>query len=134
MRALVIEDDLGNRRYLTHYLTKFGDVLEAPNGKVGIDLFLQTMAEGKTIDVVFLDVFMPEQSGHEVQQVIREWEKEHQIPYKNRVKLILATGAAETEYVLEGFRLGCDLYLPKPFTASQISGFLKEIGYLPLEG
>ena len=129
MRALVVEDDLSNRVFLEHVLKEYGQVDSAENGKVALEKFRQTYSEGGSYDLIFLDIMMPEMDGFTVESVIRQWEEEMRLPQEKRIKIVMATGLAETEHVLRGFQLGCDLYLPKPVLAPQIEGFMAEIGY-----
>lgn len=126
---MVVEDDKANRLYLCAALKPYGEVIVAANGNEALELFRRCVARSTPVDVIFLDILMPERDGFSVEEEIRQWEEQNQVPYEQRVKVILATGAAETHFVLKGFKLGCDLYLPKPFSVKQLEGFMKELGF-----
>jgi len=130
---MVVEDDVSNLKYLCAALKPYGDIIVATNGNEALELFRRFVSKGTPVDVIFLDILMPDRDGFEVEKEIRGWEEQNQIPYEQRVKVIMATGAAETNFVLKGFKLGCDLYLPKPFSLKQLAGFMKELGFQKLK-
>jgi CheY-like chemotaxis protein len=65
-------------------------------------------------DVVLLDVMMPEMSGLEVLQHLKE---EYQT---GRIPVILVTAKTQDDDVVKGYQYGADYYIPKPFTAKQL--------------
>lgn len=101
---LVVEDEKRIREAITAYLKNAGyTVLEAGNGKEAIEIF-----EDNEIDLVILDVMMPMLDGWTVLRRIREYSKE---------TLVIMLTALESEYdKLQGFELGADEYVTKPFS------------------
>nr|WP_321513381.1 response regulator [uncultured Pseudodesulfovibrio sp.] len=70
LNILLAEDNPLNRKYLTHFLSMFGHTITtAENGIEALNI-LET--KGKKIDIVLMDVQMPEMSGIEATQAIRE--------------------------------------------------------------
>lgn len=101
---LVVEDENRIREAITTYLNNAGyTVHEADNGKQAIEVF-----EDNEIDLVILDVMMPMLDGWTVLRRIREYSKE---------ALVIMLTALESEYdKLQGFELGADEYVTKPFS------------------
>src|SRR5690349_5990339 len=65
-------------------------------------------------DVILLDVMMPEMSGLEVLQHLKEEYTTGRIP------VILVTAKTQDDDVVKGYQYGADYYIPKPFTAKQL--------------
>lgn len=70
--------------------------------------------EKEQIDLVLLDVMMPEMSGIEVLQKIKA------NALTGRLPVILVTAKTQDEDVLYGYQYGADYYITKPFTAKQL--------------
>ncbi|WP_127498992.1 response regulator transcription factor [Paenibacillus glycanilyticus] len=100
---LLVEDDTLMREFITDYFKKEQwDVHEAENGRVALELF-----ERVSVDLVVLDIMMPEMDGWSVCRRIRE---------KSDVPIIMITARAEDEDQLMGFELGADEYVTKPLS------------------
>jgi Response regulators consisting of a CheY-like receiver domain and a winged-helix DNA-binding domain len=100
---LLVEDDMLMREFITDYFKKEQwDVHEAENGRVALELF-----ERFSVDLVVLDIMMPEMDGWSVCRRIRE---------KSDVPIIMITARAEDEDQLMGFELGADEYVTKPLS------------------
>ncbi len=74
---------------------------------------LAQLAEHKP-DLMILDIMMPEMSGLEVLEQMRE------IPSSAQIPVILLTAKGDDEDVLSGYRFGANYYMPKPFTSEQL--------------
>ena len=68
----------------------------------------------ETVDLVLLDIMMPEMSGMEVLQRIKDDAATGRLP------VILVTAKTQDEDVLSGYQYGADYYITKPFTAKQL--------------
>ncbi|ACT01744.1 response regulator transcription factor [Paenibacillus sp. JDR-2] len=100
---LLVEDDTLMREFITDYFKKEQwDVHEAENGRVALELF-----ERVSVDLIVLDIMMPEMDGWSVCRRIRE---------KSDVPIIMITARAEDEDQLMGFELGADEYVTKPLS------------------
>ncbi|SFD76678.1 DNA-binding response regulator, OmpR family, contains REC and winged-helix (wHTH) domain [Paenibacillus catalpae] len=100
---LLVDDDMLMREFITDYFKKEQwDVHEAENGRVALELF-----ERFTVDLVVLDIMMPEMDGWSVCRRIRE---------KSDVPIIMITARAEDDDQLMGFELGADEYVTKPLS------------------
>ncbi|GIM46621.1 DNA-binding response regulator [Collibacillus ludicampi] len=101
-KILVVDDDLHIRELIGLYLRNEGfEVLEASHGKEAL-----TVMESTKIDLVILDIMMPEMDGWQFCQEIRNyWD----------IPLLMVTAKGEPEQKIKGFKLGTDDYLVKPF-------------------
>ncbi|GKV64900.1 MULTISPECIES: response regulator transcription factor [Sporosarcina] len=100
---LLVEDDLLMREFITDYFKKEQwDVYEAGNGKLALKIF-----ERHSIDLIVLDIMMPELDGFSVCRQIRR---------NSNVPIIMITARADDEDQLKGFELGADEYVTKPFS------------------
>ena len=79
------------------------DVIEAENGSKAVDIFF----EQKDIALILLDVMMPQMDGWQVCREIREYSK---------VPIIMLTAKSDEKDELQGFQLGVDEYIVKPFS------------------
>jgi DNA-binding response OmpR family regulator len=100
---LLVEDDQLMREFITDYFKKEQwEVHEAENGRIALEIFEQT-----SIDLMVLDIMMPEMDGWSVCRRIRE---------KSDVPIIMITARAEDDDHMMGFELGADEYVTKPLS------------------
>jgi adenylate cyclase len=126
--ALVVDDSRVNRLVLTRQLRDLGvEVLEAENGREALDL-LHAVADA--IDVVLLDVMMPELDGYETLAAMKADDAMRHIP------VIIVSGVEELDSVVRCIELGASDYLTKPinprilaarFNASLASKRLRDV-------
>lgn len=103
-KILVVDDESRMRKLVKDFLTREGFiVLEAGDGIEAMDLFY----EDKDIALIILDVMMPKMDGWQVCREIREHSK---------VPVIMLTARSEERDELQGFDLGVDEYISKPFS------------------
>ena len=101
--VLVVDDVELNRAFLYDMLESDYTVLEAENGEQAVDLFFKQ----KDIALIILDVMMPKMNGWDVCKTIRQY---------SRVPIIMLTARSEERDELQGFQLGVDEYISKPFS------------------
>ncbi|MCX5784368.1 MAG: response regulator transcription factor [Elusimicrobia bacterium] len=108
-KILIIDDDAHLRDSLAEVLDMEGfTCFEAGNAKTGID-----SAKKNTPDVVIMDIQLPDSSGFQICQELRKMSKEF--------ILIMMTGRfLSTEEKTQGFSLGADEYLTKPFDIAEL--------------
>ena len=104
LKILVVDDESRMRKLVKDFLTRAGyQVLEAQDGEEAVDTFYST----KGINLLVLDVMMPKMDGWEVVKEIRKVSK---------VPIIMLTARSEERDELQGFELGVDEYISKPFS------------------
>lgn len=104
LKILVVDDESRMRKLVKDFLLKNNyDVVEAADGSAALDVFY----EQKDIALIILDVMMPKLDGWEVCREIREYSK---------VPIIMLTAKADERDELQGFQLGVDEYISKPFS------------------
>lgn len=104
IKVLVVDDESRMRKLVKDFLTREGyAVLEAGDGMEAMDIFY----EDKEIALVILDVMMPKMDGWQVCREIRKYSK---------VPIIMLTAKGDERDELQGFDLGVDEYITKPFS------------------
>ena len=100
---LIVDDEERMRRVISDYLRIKGyDTIEAGDGVEALEKF-----EQRAPCLVLLDVMMPRMDG---------WETCRAIHAKSDVPIIMLTARGEEEDELQGFSLGIDEYITKPFS------------------
>ena len=103
-KILVVDDESRMRKLVRDFLVKdHYDVLEAEDGEQAVDLFFRE----KEIALIVLDVMMPKMGGWQVCREIREYSQVH---------IIMLTARGDEQDELQGFQLGVDEYISKPFS------------------
>ena len=104
IKILVVDDESRMRKLVRDFLERAGfQVLEAGDGMDALDVFY----DNQDIGLIILDVMMPKMDGWEV---CREIRKESKVP------IIMLTARGEERDELNGFELGVDEYISKPFS------------------
>ncbi len=104
LKILVVDDESRMRKLVRDFLTKKGySVIEAADGEEAVDRFFET----KDIALIILDVMMPKMDGWQVCREIRQYSK---------VPIIMLTAKSDEKDELQGFDLGVDEYITKPFS------------------
>ncbi len=104
LKILVVDDEPRMRKLVKDFLTVKGfQVVEAEDGEQAIDIFF----EEKDIALILLDVMMPKMDGWEVLKTIRQY---------SQIPILMLTARGEEQDELQGFKLGADEYISKPFS------------------
>ena len=103
-KILVVDDESRMRKLVKDFLVRQGyTVLEAADGMEAMDYFY----EDKDIALIILDVMMPKMDG---------WQVCREIRMHSKVPIIMLTARSEERDELQGFHLGVDEYISKPFS------------------
>lgn len=104
---LVVDDEERIRRLIRMYLERDEFIVEeAENGHVALEMALE-----KNYDVILLDVMMPEMDGIEMCEELR---KDKNTP------VIMLTAKGEESNRVQGFEVGADDYIVKPFSPREV--------------
>ena len=114
MRVLIIDDEVLIRDVIREYCHNENyETYEAENGIEALKIL-----ENNKIDVIILDIMMPKMDGY---TFFREMKTKYQIP-------TIVVSARGDEYdKLQGFDLGIDDYLTKPFSPRELIARIKAI-------
>lgn len=104
LKIMVVDDEGRMRKLVRDFLVKQDfDVIEAEDGEDALNKFYAQ----KDIALIILDVMMPKINGWEVCREIRE---------NSKVPIIMLTAKGEESDELQGFGMGADEYISKPFS------------------
>ena len=104
IKILVVDDESRMRKLVKDFLGREGyQVLEAGDGLEAMEAFY---AE-KDIALIILDVMMPKMDG---------WQTCREIRQSSKVPIIMLTARGDERDELQGFNLGVDEYISKPFS------------------
>ena len=104
LKLLIVDDEARMRKLVKDFLTNKGfKVIEAADGEEAVDIFFAQ----KDIALILLDVMMPKMDGWEVLKTIRKY---------SQVPVVMLTARSEERDELQGFSLGVDEYISKPFS------------------
>ncbi len=103
--VLIVDDNADIRTYLHSILQGQYSVLEAEDGKRGLEL-----AREQVPDLIVSDVMMPVMNGLEFCQQVKKDDISSHIP------VILLTARALEKHQIEGYESGADAYITKPFS------------------
>ena len=122
INILVVDDEKTIVDVIEAYLKKAGyNVFKSYDGKEAITIF-----NNENINLIILDLMLPDISGEEVCKIIKT-EKD--------VPIIMLTAKINEDDILNGFNLGADDYVVKPFSVKQlmarISAILRRVKNLP---
>ncbi|MBF0565975.1 MAG: response regulator [Nitrospirae bacterium] len=108
LRILYVEDDPIERETLSKLLKQYaGEVLEAEDGRRGLDLFMAIKP-----DIVITDIGLPGIDGLQMAKEIKRTNPS--------TPIILITGSDDTGYLINAIEIGVDRYVMKPFEISRL--------------
>jgi len=108
LKILLCEDDENLGMLLREYLQAKGYAAElCPDGEAGYKAFLK-----EKFDICVLDVMMPKKDGFTLAQEIRQANAD--------IPIIFLTAKTLKEDILEGFKIGADDYITKPFSMEEL--------------
>ena len=108
-QVLLVDDELMNRKVASKILKKEGfEVVEAVDG-------LEALERLKTydIDIILMDLMMPNMDGYEATKIIKEDENLSSIP------IIILSALSDKSAILKGLELGANEYLTKPYDIAE---------------
>jgi DNA-binding response OmpR family regulator len=115
LRILVVDDDLANSRMVQFLLSEQGYQVDTVDNARGA----LAMVERQPPDLMLLDVNLPQLSGFEIYQRLRE--RNYDIP------AIFVTAKDDLEDRLQGLRMGADDYICKPFQPAELTARVEAV-------
>ena len=113
-KILIVEDEEKIVEFVESYLQKNGyEVYKAFNGRDALKLF-----SSQTIDLVLLDLMLPDISGETICKELRK---------TSTVPIIMLTAKSQEESILNGLDIGADDYITKPFSPRQMVARVKAL-------
>ncbi len=104
IKILVVDDESRMRKLVRDFLERQGfQVLEAEDGLKAMEIFY----DDKDISLIILDVMMPKMDG---------WQVCREVRHSSKIPVIMLTARSEERDELQGFELGVDEYISKPFS------------------
>lgn len=125
VKLLVVDDESRMRKLVRDFLERKNfQVLEAENGLEAMEIFY----EEKDIALIILDVMMPKMDGWQVCREVRQ---------SSKVPIIMLTARSDEQDELQGFELGVDEYISKPFSpkilVARVEAVLRRVTHLEEE-
>lgn len=115
-QLLIIEDNSEIRNYISEIMKKQYKIMEAVNGKDGLNKSFELIP-----DIIISDVMMPEIDGFQLCSNLKTDNRTSHIP------LILLTAKATIKDKIEGLETGADDYIMKPFEADELKARIKNL-------
>lgn len=113
---LIVEDNIEIRKYIVDVVAPSCIVLEASNGVEALEI-----ANNESIDLIISDVMMPQMDGITLTKTIKTNINTSHIP------VILLTAKSSHIYKIEGFQIGADDYISKPFNEALLLSRIKSV-------
>ena len=127
MKILLAEDDFVTRKFMTGFLSKYGECDVTVDGMEAVDAFMMALEDDEPYDLVCLDIMMPVMDGYQALMGIHNLEKERNIPEEEQVKVIMATALNDEKNVKMAFELGCTIYSGKPIDEDRFEDALARL-------
>jgi CheY-like chemotaxis protein len=113
---LVVEDHADVRKYICEPLKTEYTVIEAADGKEGIEKAREIIP-----DLIVSDIMMPEKDGYELCRELKTDIKTSHVP------IVLLTAKASEENIIQGLETGADDYITKPFNSKILATRIKNL-------
>ena len=133
MRILIAEDDMTSRRFLSKFLSQYGECDVVVDGMEALDAYLISAKDKTPYDLICLDIMMPKVDGVKVLKAIRDFETQRGLLPEKRVKIIMITALADTEYVHRAFELGCEAYAAKPIDTEKLIEVMENLEIIKIK-
>lgn len=130
MKILLAEDDFATRKFMSEFLSKYGECDVTVDGMEAVDAFMMAFESDEPYDLVCLDIMMPVMDGYQALKGIRNIEKGHGISLGNGVKVIMTTALNDEKNVKLAFDMGCSVYSGKPIDKARFEMALEKLGLL----
>ncbi|MBM7555778.1 GGDEF domain-containing response regulator [Halanaerobacter jeridensis] len=121
MKILIVDDASDIRRLLGHIIRKSGyeDLEFAVNGQEALNIIEQKQNSGEKIDLILLDIMLPDINGIEVCRQLKSKKIVEGVP------IIMVTGEEDETVLEQAFSAGAMDYIVKPFSQIELKARVK---------
>lgn len=112
-KILIVDDEWNMRNLLSILLAKDFSIVEASCGRDALVLL-----DNEDIDLMILDIMMPDMNGWELCRKVRE---------RNNIPILMLSALGDIDNKVQGFEIGADDYLVKPFQPEELVVRLKAL-------
>ncbi len=130
MRILIAEDDFVSRKFLSKFLSTFGECDITVDGMEAIEVFVTALDSKQYYDLVCLDIMMPEVDGVKALKTIRQLEEERNLPKSDRAKIIMTTALNDPVGIHKTYDLGSEAYAVKPIDTVKLVEVMTKLGLI----
>jgi len=113
---LIVEDNIDVQTYLNKELSKDYVLIQEYDGKKGLEAAIKYIP-----DIIVSDIMMPEMDGSEFCRALKNNENTSHIP------LVFLTAKGSDENQIEGYNLGAEAYVMKPFNVDVLNAQIKSV-------
>ena len=121
MKILLVEDNLLNQKVVSFHLKKRNYQVECVTNWIEV----MNIIKNESIDLIFMDIMLPEKNGFEITYEIREYEKNKGI--NKGIPIIALTANTLDNDKDKCIDAGMNDYLAKPFTAQELYKVLDNV-------
>jgi len=131
VKCLIVEDDFISRRILRELLNLHFEIEIAVDGEEAITAFKLAHQAKSPFDLICMDIMMPKMDGREALRLIRQLEKELEIPPNLETKIVMTTALDDPKTVFDSFyQDGATAYLVKPISKQKLIRELRALGLI----
>jgi len=131
VKCLIVEDDFISRRILRELLNPHFEIEIAVDGEEAITAFKLAHQAKSPFDLICMDIMMPKMDGREALRLIRQLEKELEVPPNLETKIVMTTALDDPKTVFDSFyQDGATAYLVKPISKQKLIRELRALGLI----
>lgn len=131
MKCLIVEDDFISRRILRELLNPHFEIEIAVDGEEAITAFKLAHQAKSPFDLICMDIMMPKMDGREALRLIRQLEKELEVPPNLETKIVMTTALDDPKTVFDSsYQDGATAYLVKPISKQKLIRELRALGLI----
>ena len=127
MKTLVVDDDPISRFLLQEILAPYGEIHSCVNGAEAVQAYQRSIEQGAAYSLICLDIMMPDTTGFQALQAIREIEA-RQNPRGPAAKILMTTALHDSGAIVNAFHEQCDGYLVKPIEKAKLLDTVRGFG------
>ncbi len=121
MKILLVEDNLLNQKVVAFHLKKKSyEVVSVTNWRDALE-----SVNSEPLDLILMDIMLPEKNGFEITAQIRKWEQDQ--GKENEIPIVALTANTLDNDKEKCLKAGMNDYLPKPFSAEELYEVIEQL-------